>query len=113
MYTITQLFHLRGDTPVLNAIPFFGWIMDFGLKVSLAIPFWFIWTICGLGKKYFYFLPQVYQHVPFWNCVGLFMAVPILYNIFIPKFVSVSNTQKVGSEEEKKEEEKPTGRRIL
>lgn len=83
---------------MINAIPFVGWILDLVFKVSLAIPFWIIWTVCGLGAKYFYFLPSIYQAPGFWNCVGLFMAIPILYSIVVPKFVSVSNEQKVGAE---------------
>ena len=78
---------------MLNAIPGIGWALDFVLKVSLAIPFWLIWTVFGLGEKYFGFLPPVYQTPSFWNCVGLFIAVPILYLIFVPKIVTVSVDQ--------------------
>ena len=79
---------------MLNAIPGIGWALDFFFKVSLAIPFWLIWTWFGLGEKYFYFLPPVYQAPGFWNCVGLFIAVPILYLIFVPKLFSVKVEQK-------------------
>lgn len=88
---------------MLNYIPVVGWLMDFGFKVSLAIPFWFIWTVLGIGRKYFSFLPEIYRAVPFWDCVGIFIVVPILYNIFVPRFVSVKNEQNVGTEKEKKE----------
>ena len=77
---------------MLNAIPFVGWFLDFGFKVSLAIPFYIIWTGFGIGEKYFSFLPDVYQSPGFWNCVGLFMVMPIIYGIFLPKFVSVEQT---------------------
>jgi hypothetical protein len=77
---------------MLNSIPIFGWLLDFGLKVSLAIPFYIIWTGFGLGDKYAAFLPEPYREPGFWNCVGLFIAVPILYGIFIPKIWSVSQT---------------------
>jgi hypothetical protein len=83
---------------MLNSIPVIGWILDLGFKISLAIPFWFIWTVLGIGRKYFSFLPEIYQAVPFWDCVGVFMVVPILYKIFVPKIFSVSNQQKVGTE---------------
>jgi hypothetical protein len=46
--------------------------------VALAIPFWFFWTFTGLGKMYFYFLPTVYQEIPFLNCIGLSVLVSIL-----------------------------------
>jgi hypothetical protein len=77
---------------MLNTIPVFGWLLDFILKASLALPFWLIWTIWGMGKKYFYFLPQTYLEPGFWECLGLFIAVPILYMIFIPKIVYVSQS---------------------
>lgn len=79
---------------MLNMIPVWGWLMDFGLKLSMAVPFWFVWTYCELGKKYFYFLPAVFQSIPFWHVVGLFIAVPIAYLIFVPRLVSVSQTNK-------------------
>jgi hypothetical protein len=91
---------------MLNAIPFVGWVMDFGFKVSLAIPFWIIWTFFGLGEKYFYFLPTVYRAPGFWDCVGFFIAVPILYAIVIPTIVRVVNTQTVGSENKPKQKPK-------
>jgi hypothetical protein len=79
---------------MLNVIPVIGWLMDLGFKISLAVPFWFIWTFCGLGRKYFFFLPPVYQSLPFWNCVGLFIVIPIAYIIIVPKIASVSQENK-------------------
>lgn len=84
---------------MLNAIPVIGWFADLFFKVSLAIPFWLIWSVFGIGEKYFYFLPTVYQDPGFWNCVGVFMVVPILKAVFIPKLVTVNNTQKVGPDD--------------
>ena len=77
---------------MLNAIPGIGWLIDFILKASLAVPFWFIWTKFGMGEKYFYFLPEVYLHPSFWNCVGVFIVMPILKSMLIPKLVYVSQT---------------------
>ncbi|KKP78725.1 MAG: hypothetical protein UR78_C0016G0019 [Candidatus Moranbacteria bacterium GW2011_GWF2_35_39] len=79
---------------MLNAIPIVGWLLDLIFKTSLALPFWLMWTKFGLGGKYFYFLPQIYHEPSFLNCLGLFIAVPILYRIFIPTLVSVSQTNK-------------------
>ncbi len=87
----------------LNNIPFAGWFLDFFFKVSLALPFWLIWSVLGIGKKFFYFLPQVYLDTGFWETVGVFVVVPIVYSIFIPKFVSVSNSQKVNLKKEETE----------
>jgi hypothetical protein len=77
---------------MLNIIPVIGWLLDLVFKVSLSIPFWFIWTHLGIGKKYFPFLPETFLSVPFWDCVGIFIVVPIVYHIFVPRFVSVSSS---------------------
>lgn len=77
---------------MLNSIPIVGWLIDFVVKVSLAVPFWLIWSVAGLGSKYFYFLPQVYLQLPFWHCVGLFMILPILKAMVVPSFASVSQS---------------------
>ena len=91
-----------GDSMTLSGIPFVGWILDIIVKACLALPFWMIWSYWGLGEKYFAFLPKIYLNLDFWDCLGLFIAVPILYAIFIPKFVSVSqsneNNHKASSE---------------
>lgn len=76
---------------MLNQIPILGWLLDFGLKVSLAIPFWLIWTVGGIGNMYFDFLPAKYQSIPFWHCVGLFIVIPIIYGIAVPKLVSINH----------------------
>lgn len=36
-----------------NAIPVVGWTIDLVVSASMAIPFWIIWTWCGLGALYF------------------------------------------------------------
>jgi hypothetical protein len=82
---------------MLNSIPVLGWVLDFIFRASMAIPFWFIWTFCGIGAKFFYFLPQVYQSPGFWETVGVFIVIGILKALLIPKLATVSNDQKVGS----------------
>jgi len=77
---------------MLNAIPFFGWLLSFIFNVSLAIPFWIVWTACDIGRTYFYFVPQVYQQPGFWSCVGVFMAVSILKSVFLSGIFSVHNS---------------------
>lgn len=72
---------------MLNYIPILGWLLDFLFRVSIAIPFYFLWN--HLAPKYFYWLPPVYQEIPFWDCVWLFMCLGILYHILIPKLASV------------------------
>lgn len=77
---------------MLNAIPVFGWILDFIFKASLAVPFWFIWTVCGIGETYAYWLPAVYLRPGFWSCVGIFIVMGIVHTIFVPKFASASSS---------------------
>ena len=75
---------------MLNSIPLLGWLLDLGFKASLAVPFYIIYTGFGIGNKYFGFLPSIYRDPSFFNCIGVFIVVPIIYGIFIPKLVSVS-----------------------
>lgn len=89
------------ENKMLNSIPVAGWILDLILKISLAVPFWLIWTVFGIGETYFYFLPEVYLRPGFWSCVGVFIVVPILKAIFIPKLVMISNDTTVKSGERK------------
>lgn len=74
---------------MLNAIPVFGWLLALFFNVSLAIPFWICWTACGIGAKFFYFLPPVYQGIGFWNTVGVFTCIGIL-KMFLPSFASAT-----------------------
>jgi len=75
---------------MVNVIPFVGWFFSFFFATSLAIPFFFIWN--SLASTYFYFLPEVYLHIPFWDTVGLFMIIPILKHMLVPTFVSSSSS---------------------
>lgn len=77
---------------MLNAIPFIGWFFSFVFAFSLAVPFWLIWTVFGIGEKYAYWLPAVYLHPGFWDCVGVFVVTSIIRFIFVPKFASASAT---------------------
>jgi len=83
---------------MINKLPIIGWILSVTASVSLSIPFWFCWTHCGLGEKYFYFLPELYQRIPFWNCVGLFIVISIIKGTLIPTLVSSSSSSKTGKE---------------
>lgn len=79
---------------MLNAIPFIGWLLSLVFSISLAIPFWIVWTACGIGATYFYWLPVVYHEPGFWATVGLFIAISILKAVLVPKLVSVSSESK-------------------
>ena len=77
---------------MINGIPVLGWILSVVISMSMSLPFWFFWTVCGIGKKYFYFIPVLYQSISFWNCVALFICISILKSILIPSLSSVTNT---------------------
>ena len=76
----------------MNAIPVVGWLLALIFNISTAVPFWIVWTYCGIGRKFFGFVPEVYQSVGFWECVGLFTVIGILKRILTPSFASVSQT---------------------
>jgi len=75
---------------MLNAIPVLGWLLSAIVAMSLSVPFYFIWN--SLAPTYFYWLPAVYLAIPFWDCVGLFMIIPILKLMLVPKFVYPSTS---------------------
>lgn len=77
---------------MINAIPVIGWIISLVLMASLAVPFWFIWTVCGIGATFAYWLPTVYLAPGFWQCVGVFIVVSIIKQVFVPTIASVSQT---------------------
>ena len=68
---------------MLNAIPLFGWLLSFLLSISLAIPFWLIWTVFGVGEM-FDFLPVQFHAPGFWLTVGLFMCLSIFRAVALP-----------------------------
>lgn len=82
----------------VSSLPFIGWIIEAVVAVSMAVPFWFFWTLFDFGSIYFYWIPETYQSIPFWHCVGLFIVISILKSVLIPTLVNVSNKQKVGGE---------------
>lgn len=45
---------------MLNQIPIIGWLLDLIFKTSMALPFWLVWSVLGIGPKFFSFLPAVY-----------------------------------------------------
>jgi len=80
---------------MINKIPFFGWFLSCVAATSLSIPFWICWTWGEIGKNYFYFVPETFQVISFWNCVGLFIVIAILKGTLIPKLFSASNSQTI------------------
>jgi hypothetical protein len=54
----------------------------------IAIPFYFLWN--ELAPVYFYWLPRLYLHIPFWHVMGLFVLVAILKTLFFPPSISIN-----------------------
>lgn len=81
---------------MLNAIPVIGWFFSAFFSISLAIPFWFIWTVCGIGERYAYWLPTIYLHPGFWDCVGIFISMSIIKLVFIPSLGASSSSSSGG-----------------
>lgn len=79
---------------MINAIPVIGWFLSVFFAVSLAVPFWFLWTICGYGATYAYWLPAIYLHPGFWDCVCIFILASIIKSVFVPTLVSSSSEAK-------------------
>ncbi len=79
---------------MINAVPLLGWLLSFIGNASLAVPFWICWTVCDIGKTYFNFLPEQWQSIPFWNCVGLFMCMGLIRFVFTPKFMGTVSIPK-------------------
>jgi len=49
---------------------------------TLGVPFYFIWN--QLAPIYFSQLPALYQHLPFWHCMGLFALLAIARAVLLP-----------------------------
>ena len=77
---------------MIFAVPLIGPLIGFILMFFLAIPFYFLWN--SMAPTYFYWLPEVYRFLPFWDCVWLFMLVAILKIILLPSFRSDVKVQK-------------------
>jgi hypothetical protein len=78
---------------VLNKIPIIGWFFTIAATISLSIPFWFGWSVYGIGEIYFYYLPIVFQDPPFWGCFWFFMVIAILKGTLTPQIFTISNYQ--------------------
>lgn len=77
---------------MINKLPIIGWALSLIANISLSVPFWIAWTVCGIGAKYFYWLPPVYKSIPFWDCVGIFICVAIIKGAILPSLASVDNS---------------------
>ncbi len=71
---------------MIMAIPVIGPLIEMVFCIFLAIPFYWLWNY--LAPIYMYWLPAVYQHLPFWDCVWIFMLLGIISTV-IPKLARV------------------------
>lgn len=56
--------------------------MGISWAIVLSVPFYFLWNY--FAPIYGYALPPVYQHLPFWHCVGLFTLLAIFRAVLLP-----------------------------
>lgn len=76
----------------MNRIPVVGWILSVFLNLSLSIPFWFIWTVCGIGEYFFSnLLPSPFVNPSLWVILGLFICIEILRSLVFPARWGSSN----------------------
>ena len=61
---------------ILTALPLLI-LIDWLWTCLLAIPVWLLWTVCGLGARYFGFLPQAWLSMPLLHMLGLFLLLAI------------------------------------
>jgi len=62
--------------PAIYAIPLVI-VANWLLTVVMAIPCWLLWTVCGVGGRYFDFLPAAWRSVPLVHMAGLFLLFAI------------------------------------
>lgn len=63
--------------PLLTSL---GWLWT----CVLAVPIWLLWSVCGLGARYFGFLPPAWQSVSLLHAVGLLLLLAIGRSAFSP-----------------------------
>ncbi|MXW54747.1 MAG: hypothetical protein F4X44_05340 [Gammaproteobacteria bacterium] len=69
----------------MNRIPVLGWIGSIVLNLSLSIPFWFIWSVCGVGRHFFTnLLPEPFLRPSLWVILGLFICIEIIRSLLFP-----------------------------
>ena len=69
---------------MIYAIPVVGWLIGLAINMSMMVPFWYAWTVCGFGTYYFgEWIPYRFGVIPYWDCVGLSVCASIL-RLFSP-----------------------------
>lgn len=68
---------------MLTSLPLFI-VVSWLWTALLAIPLWLLWTVCGLGSRYFAFLPSIWQSVSLPQMAGLLLLLAIARTIASP-----------------------------
>lgn len=69
-------------------------MLSFIASLLISIPFWIVYSLCGIGEKFFYFLPVVYQAPGYWNTVGLFTVFFLLKGVVVVRFQKWTEIEK-------------------
>lgn len=69
--------------PAYLALPLLA-LLNWLITGALALPAWLLWTVCGLGARYFGFLPQAWQGITLPHLAGLFVLAAIVRTVLAP-----------------------------
>lgn len=75
-----------------SKLPVIGWLIGIVFSIFSAIPFYYLWNY--VAPKYVYQIPEVYQNLPFWDIVWIFMTISIVKHVLIgSSFKSINNNK--------------------
>lgn len=75
-------------------IAFIKIFVQIGFSIVMAIPFAICWN--NLIPKYLGFIPESYQHIPYWHIVGLFIIIYIIgeqIQHLVPTIVNIKQVE--------------------
>lgn len=78
-----------------NKLPIVGWFIAAIAAMSLSVPFYIAWTWNHIGEKFFYFLPEAYHRISFFEIFFLFITLGIvkwIIGCLTPRFMYVNNS---------------------
>ena len=64
-----------------SKLPVIGWLIALLFTISTAIPFYYLWNY--VAPKYLSEMPIIYQQLPFWDIVWIFLTISIVKHILI------------------------------
>lgn len=74
-------------------------LFNVAFAIVSAIPAYYAWN--AIAPVYLDFIPMVYQNIPYWHIVGIFIVCTFLgeqVSKLTPKIVSVSQTNENGKD---------------